>query len=206
MHKVKIFLRTTFVGGFLIVLPIVILLVVLNWMFETLTGYIRPITNLLIQTARVNEFVASFFAVFFIILVFFLVGLLVKTEMGKVSFEVFEQKFLSKIFGYKIIKETVLQIFGEEKKVFKAVALVKLFGGDTLLTAFVTDEHSDGSYTVFVPSGPAPTAGFVYHVKKEQITIVDVPVDQALRTILSLGAGSKKLIDKYNQQKNDPGT
>lgn len=199
MNSLKQFIRTTFVGGFLIVLPIVILLIVLNWMFETLTGYIRPITNLLIQTARVNEFVASFFAVFFIILIFFLVGLLVRTEMGKVSFQVIENKFLSKIFGYKIIKETVLQIFGEEKKVFKAVALVKLFGNETLMTAFVTDEHDDGSYTVFIPSGPAPTAGFVYHVKKEQITIVDVPVDQALRTILSLGAGSKKIIEEYKK-------
>jgi len=201
MDRIKQFLRTTFVGGFLIVLPIVILLIVLNWLFTTLTGYIRPITNILIQTARVNEFVASFFAFLFIILVFFLVGLLVKTEMGKVSFEVFENKFLSKIFGYKIIKETVLQIFGEEKNVFKAVALVGLFGNETLMTAFVTDEHSDGSYTVFIPSGPAPTAGFVYHVKKEQITIVDIPVDQALRTILSLGAGSKKIIEKYNASK-----
>lgn len=201
MNRLKQFIRTTFVGGFLIVLPIVILLIVLNWLFATLTDYISPITNILIQTTRVNEFVASFFAVVFIILVFFLVGLLVKTEIGKVSFQAFEDKFLAKIFGYRIIKETVLQIFGEEKKVFRAVALVKLFGNETLMTAFVTDEHFDGSYTVFIPSGPAPTAGFVYHVLKEQITIIDMPVDQALRTILSLGAGSKKLIEQYNTLK-----
>lgn len=201
MNRLKQFIRTTFVGGFLIVLPIVILLIVLNWLFATLTDYIRPITNILIQTARVNEFIASFLAVVFIVLVFFLVGLLVKTEIGKVSFQAIEDKFLAKIFGYRIIKETVLQIFGEEKKVFRAVALVKLFGNDTLMTAFVTDEHSDGSYTVFIPSGPAPTAGFVYHVQKEQITIIDIPVDQALRTILSLGAGSKKLIEQYNSLK-----
>lgn len=201
MYSLKQFIRTTFLGGFLIVLPIMILLIVLNWMFQSLTDYIRPITNLLIETAQVNEVVASLFAVLFIILVFFLVGLLVKTEMGKVSIEALENKFLSKIFGYKIIKETVLQIFGEEKNVFKAVALVKLFGNETLMTSFVTDEHSDGSYTVFIPSGPAPTAGFVYHVQKEQITIVDVPVDQALRTILSLGAGSRKLIEQFNSTK-----
>ena len=201
MTAFKQFLRTTFLGGFLIVLPIVILLIVLNWMFESITNYVRPITNLLILTARVNEFVASFFAVLFIILVFFFVGLLVKTELGKVSFAAFENKFLGKIFGYRLIKETVLQIFGEERNVFKAVAMVKLYGNETLMTAFVTEEHSDGSYTVFIPSGPAPTAGFVYHVQKEQITIVDVPVDQALRTILSLGAGSKKIIEKYNASK-----
>lgn len=201
MGSLKQFIKTTFVGGFLIVLPIMILLIVLNWMFQSLTAYIRPITNLLIETAQVNEFVASFFAVFLIVLVFFLVGLIVKTKMGKVSVAAFENRFLSKIFGYRIIKETVLQIFGEEKNVFKAVALVKLFGNETLMTAFVTDEHPDGSYTVFIPSGPAPTAGFVYHVQKEQITIVNIPVDQALRTILSLGGGSKRIIQLYNEMK-----
>ncbi|MDZ7764507.1 MAG: DUF502 domain-containing protein [Melioribacteraceae bacterium] len=201
MGSLKQFIKTTFVGGFLIVLPIMILLIVLNWMFQSLTAYIRPITNLLIETAQVNEFVASFFAVFLIVLVFFLVGLIVKTKMGKVSVAAFENRFLSKIFGYRIIKETVLQIFGEEKNVFKAVALVKLFGNETLMTAFVTDEHPDGSYTVFIPSGPAPTAGFVYHVQKKQITIVNIPVDQALRTILSLGGGSKRIIQLYNEMK-----
>ena len=197
MRNLKVFIRTTFLGGFLVVLPIVILLIVLNWLFETLTGYIKPITNILIETARFNEFAAAFFALLLIILVFFLVGLVIKTEIGKITFKNFEQKFLRRVFGYKIIKETVLQIFGEEKQLFKAVALVKIFGNETRMTAFVTDEHDDGSYTIFIPSGPAPTGGFVYHVMKEQIQIVDVPVEQALRTILSLGAGSKKLFEKY---------
>lgn len=201
MKRLKTFIRTTFLGGFLIVLPIVILLIVLNWMYNTITENVRPISNLLIETTQLNELVASLIAVFLIILIFFLVGLLVRTELGKLSFLKVEEKFLKRIFGYKIIKETVLQIFGEEKKVFKAVALVRLFGNETLMTAFVTDEHEDGSYTVFVPSGPAPTAGFVYHVKPGQITIVDMPVNQALRTILSLGAGSKELIEKYNSMR-----
>ena len=197
MDKIKLFLKTTFAGGFLVVLPVVILLFVLNWILATLTGYIRPITNIIIATARLNQYVAISLSLLIIILIFFLVGLAIKTELGKVSFETVENKFLRRIFGYKIIKETVVQLFGEEKTIFKKVALVKLFGNETKMTAFVTDEHNDGSYTVFVPSGPAPTAGFVYHVKKEQVEIVDIPVEQALRTILSLGAGSKKMLENY---------
>lgn len=197
MSGLKQFIKTTFVGGFLVVLPVVILLLVLNWVFESLRGYIKPVTNLVIETTKTNEYVAALLAFILIILVFFLVGLFIKTEMGKVGFSAFENKFLRKIFGYKIIKETVVQLFGEEKTIFKAVALVKLFGNETKMTAFVTDEHDNGSYTVFIPSGPAPTAGFVYHVKKEQIEILDVPVEQALRSILSLGAGSKKMLKSY---------
>ncbi len=197
MNKVRQFFKTTFVGGFLVVLPVVILLLVLKWVYESLLSYVTPVTNLVIQTTRINEFVAAIIAFSLIILIFFLVGLIIKTEMGKVSFTAFENKFLSKVFGYKIIKETVVQLFGEEKTIFKSVALVKLFGNETKMTAFVTDEHNDGCFTVFIPSGPAPTAGFVYHVKAEQIEILDVPVEQALRTILSLGAGSKKMLENH---------
>lgn len=197
MDRIKLFFRTTFIGGFLVVLPIVILLFVLNWLFETITNNVRPLTNLIVQTVKLNEFVSISISIAILVTIFFIVGLFVRTEMGKVSFQSFEQKFLRRIFGYKIIKETVSQIFSEDKSIFKAVALVKLFGNETKMTAFVTDEYADGSYTVFIPSGPAPTAGFVYHVKREQIEIVDVSVEQAFRTILSLGAGSKKLFGNH---------
>ena len=55
--------------------------------------------------------------------------------------------------------------------------------------------------SVFVPSGPAPTAGFVYHLKGEFVHIIDYPVDQALRTIISMGAGSKDLVELLNKKR-----
>jgi uncharacterized membrane protein len=76
--------------------------------------------------------------------------------------------------------------------------LVDLFGNGNLVTAFITDEHDNGMFTVFVPSGPAPTAGFVYHIKPENLTKIDYPLDHAMRTIVSLGVGSKNILEKYN--------
>jgi uncharacterized membrane protein len=190
-------LKTTLFGGFLVVLPIILLIFVLNWFFDFLTEKISPITNLLIQTARINEFVASIIAVVIILLLFFAVGLIVRTEIGKFTFSILEERFLKRVPLYRIIKETVTQLFGGEKILFKSVALVKLFGGDTLLTAFVTDEHPNGYVTVFIPSAPAPTGGYIYHVRKENVFKIDHPIDDAMRSILSLGAGSKGLLSKY---------
>ncbi len=76
-----------------------------------------------------------------------------------------------------------------------------MFGNGNLVTAFITDEHSNGMFTVFVPSGPAPTAGFVYHIKPEYITKITYPLDHAMRTIVSLGVGSKNILEKYNELK-----
>ncbi len=201
MEKFKSFIKTTLLGGFLIVLPVVILIMVLNWLFEFLTDKVRPITRLLVETARFDEYAASILAIIIILLLFFLVGLLVKTRVGRFAINSVEEKFLKRIPLYKIIKETVIQLFASDKSLFKSVALVSLFCNDTLVTAFVTDEHPDGSYTVFVPSGPAPTAGFVYHLKGEYVHKIDYPVEHALRTIISLGVGSQELIKRYKNQK-----
>ncbi len=199
MNKIKSFLKTTFFGGFLVVLPIFVLIFVLNWFYEFLIENISPITKVLIQTTRVNEVVAAVIAVTIILLLFFLVGLLVQTRLGKFFFEMFEERVLKRIPIYRIIKETVIQLFGGEKMIFKGVALVRPFQNETLITAFITDESPNGYITVFIPSAPAPTGGYIYHIKKEYVTRINYPVEQAMRTVLSLGAGSKDFVAKLKE-------
>lgn len=203
MNKLNSFLKTTFFGGFLVVLPIILLIFVLNWFYEFLIENIRPITNLLIQTAKMSELIAAIIAVIIMLLLFFLVGLLVQTRLGKFFFEIIEERLLKRIPIYRIIKETVIQLFGGEKMIFKGVALVRPFHNDTLITAFITDESSNDYVTVFVPSAPAPTGGYIYHIKKEYVTKIDYPVEQAMRTVLSLGAGSKEFVTEFKNKNVD---
>lgn len=199
MNKIKSFLKTTFFGGFLVVLPIFVLIFVLNWFYEFLIENISPITKVLIQTTRVNEVVAAVIAVTVILLLFFLVGLLVQTRLGKFFFEMFEERVLNRVPIYRIIKETVIQLFGGEKMIFKGVALVRPFQNETLITAFITDESPNGFVTVFIPSAPAPTGGYIYHIKKEYVIKINYPVEQAMRTVLSLGAGSKDFVARLKE-------
>ncbi len=78
-----------------------------------------------------------------------------------------------------------------------AIPLVQVFGNSTLMTAFVTDEHPDGSCSVFVPTGPNPTSGNIYHLEGKYVHPVDIPVEEAMRSIISCGAGSNRLIEAY---------
>jgi len=196
VKTLKSFIITTLLGGTLVVLPIVILISVFSWFYEFIVEKLRPITNIILESARMQDFAAAALALTLILICFFLVGLIVRTRMGVAIFEYIEQKTLTKIPLYKIIKGTTVQLIGNDKTLFKNVALVQLFGNDTQITAFVTDIHDDGSFTVFVPSGPVPTAGFIYHLKKENVQIVDYPIEKAMKTIFSLGAGSNELL-KY---------
>lgn len=198
MERIKSFLRTTFFGGFLVVLPIIVSIFVLDWLFEFLTDKIRPITNLLIQTTRLNELIASILAVIVILLLFFVVGLIVQTRIGKFFIQFIEERLLKRIPFYRIIKETVIQLFGGEKLIFKYAALVKPFANDTMIMGFVTDESPNGYVTVFIPSAPAPTGGYIYHIRKEFVIKIDYPVEQVMKTVLSLGSGSKEFLSKLH--------
>ncbi|MCX7797202.1 MAG: DUF502 domain-containing protein [Melioribacter sp.] len=202
MIKIKSFIRTTFLGGFVVVLPVIVSIFVLVWLFEFLTDKIRPITILLIQTTKLNELIASVLAIIIILLVFFLVGLIIQTRIGKFFIHLIEERLFKKIPLYKIIKDTIVQLFGSEKLIFKYAALVKLFSNDTLILGFVTDESSNGYVTVFIPSVPAPTGGYIYNVKKENIIKLEYPVDQVMKVVLSLGAGSNEFLSQIKNFSN----
>jgi len=203
VKKIKYFIQTTLFGGLLVITPLIVSLLLLRWGFNFLLDVIEPITMIIISTAKLNYLVSVTISVLIIFSLCFLIGLFVKTKLGIFSYQYFEDNFLMRIPFYKIIKETIIQLFGTKKSLFRGVALVDLFGSGNLVTAFITDIHENGMYTVFVPSGPAPTAGFVYHIKPEFLTIIDYPLDQAMRTIISLGVGSKSIIEKLPNFRNE---
>ena len=55
MEKLKSFLKTTFFGGFLVVLPVIVLIFVLKWLYEVLIEKISPVTYLVVQTAALKN-------------------------------------------------------------------------------------------------------------------------------------------------------
>jgi len=202
MLKIKSFVSTTFLGGLLILLPLIILIIVFKVFYSFIAENLLPFTQILIDATRLSTFLASILSVFFILGLSFLTGLIVRTRFGNISYNIFEENILKRIPGYRIIKGTVAQIFGAEKNLFLGVALVRIFGNETLMTAFITEKHIDGSYTVFVPSGPAPTAGFIYHLKSEFVHPVNYSVELAMKTIISLGAGSDDIYKIYRNTYN----
>jgi uncharacterized membrane protein len=160
---------------------------------------ISPLTALVIAKSPLQGVVANIVAVALLVGACLLVGMLVRTRVGSFIYAAIESNLFRRIPGYSIIKDTVSQFFGKKQTAFSSVALVRVFGNDTMLTAFVTDTHEDGSYTVFVPTGPNPTSGNIYHLKAENVRLVDVPVQDAMRSIISCGAGSSTLIAKSNE-------
>lgn len=148
-----------------------------------------------------------------IIKVTLVIGAAVNNAIGKAIHE-FLEKLLSIIPWYKFLKEAIGQFINTDKSPFNAVALAQIYGNASplLITCFVTDEtvvrfevpasseHPAGGHeekhfvTLFMPTGPNPTSGWIFHMPKEFVTVVDTPVDVALKSIIGCGVGSQEVI------------
>jgi uncharacterized membrane protein len=194
--QIKTAIKTSLIGGVVVILPIAILGLVFRWVFKLVTDAIQPLTNEAVAVYGVPEIVGDMIVVVIILLICFLVGLAVKTSVGLYLHRIFDRWLQQLAPGYRMIKEVVVQIFGDkENSPFSngQVARVKIFGLDcpTEVTALVTDRGDNGIYTIFMPTGPNPTSGNIYHVHESQVILCpDVKIDSAMRTVIACGAGT----------------
>lgn len=198
MERFKSFFKTSLIGGIVVILPAAIFVFVFKWLFRWVTDIIQPLTDLVLMKSHIKEIAADALVLAVIVIGCFVIGIVVKTKIGRFIHENLENRISKIAPGYGTIKEIVMQLIGK-KFPFSSVALVRIFENDTLVTAFITDSHPDGSYTIFAPTAPNPTSGFIYHVKGEYVYHVDIPVEEAMRSVITCGAGSKNLIKAYRE-------
>ncbi len=199
LTRTKNFFKTTLLGGIIVILPAIILILAFKWLFSVVGNAIAPLTDLAeaqLPLGDYNTYAAPIIVILVIIIACFFLGLFVRTKLGQMIYLAFENSFLSKAPGYKMIKETVNHLLGKKTSPFSSVALVRIYGNETLMTAFITDRHDNGKVTVFVPTGPNPTSGFIYHLDEQFVYPVAISVEDAMRSVISCGAGSEKLIKK----------
>lgn len=98
---------------------------------------------------------------------------------------------------YSVIKDTVHSFLGE-KKSFSKVALVTLPGSQMKSMGFLTAENLNEFYmplsqyvAVYIPQ-TFQVAGFTFLIPKDQVEIIDVKPEDAMKFILSGGMTSKK--------------
>jgi uncharacterized membrane protein len=69
---------------------------------------------------------------------------------------------------------------------------VDIFNTGTLMTGFITDDQGE-IITVFVPTGPNPTSGLIYHLPRARVLKTNASVDSGMKSIISCGAGSAEV-------------
>ncbi|KPJ79151.1 MAG: hypothetical protein AMJ54_00385 [Deltaproteobacteria bacterium SG8_13] len=201
MARFKNFLKTSVLGGTSVIMPAVIFFFIFRWLFRWITDLIQPLTDIVTRKMPFPELAADLIVIALILSTCFIIGVIVRTKAGQFLHTSLENRILQIAPGYPMIKSIVGQFLGRQEQPFSKVALVQAFENDTLMTAFITERHADGSFSVFVPTGPNPTTGFIFHLQPQYVHPVKVSVEEAFRTVIGCGAGSSKLILKYAEGK-----
>jgi len=198
-QQVKAFVKTALLGGLGVIFPATLLLIVFGWVFQWVGGIIEPLTRIVIAKSNMQAILANILVIGAIVAACFFIGIFVKTRVGNYIYILAEKLLERWIPGYEFSSKTFQQFFGERSTTYSAVALVRPFENDTLMTGFITDEHPDGSCSVFVPTGPNPTSGNIYHLPPSSVHRVDIPVEEAMKTVIACGAGSKALMQSFQE-------
>ena len=90
------------------------------------------------------------------------------------------------------VRQALRMIFTTNKS-FQEVVLVEYPRRDVWSIAFVTNRQSahgvftKDTLTLFIPTTPNPTSGYVFIVDSDQVKPLDMSVDEAIKFVISLG-------------------
>src|SRR5262245_2402685 len=101
------FLKTTLIGGLLIVAPAYLTALLLAKALGGMVALLRPIVGLLPE--RVHHF-GQILAIVLVILVCFLLGLIARTGLGRRAIEAFERRVLERLPGFAMLRSVVRRI------------------------------------------------------------------------------------------------
>ena len=197
-------LRRYFLTGLLAIIPIGITIGILSWIFTTIDNILKPvITPILGRPISGIGFGIT-------ILLIFLVGIVANNIVGKRMIN-YGESLLSKVPLvrplYAGIKQLLESFSLPKKGGFIQTVLVEFPRKDTWTIGFITNESvtqtGEIQLNLFIPTAPNPTSGFLQIVGEEEVIRTDIPIDGALKMIVSAGKVSPQEINEKLSAKNE---
>jgi len=189
VKNLKIFLKKNFITGLLVLVPLGVTIFVL----KGLLGWIDNILGDL--PGYVTGFSFPGLGIITLILFILLVGIISANYFGNRILRSWDE-LMQKVPLVRGVYSTVKQVMEtfSVKHSFHGVALVEYPRKECYSIGFVTgDVHGEsvglvGKYeTVFVPTTPNPTAGFLLMLPEAEVYHLDMTVEQGMKFIISLG-------------------
>lgn len=208
-NRLNLFIKHSLIGGLTVLLPTIIVMLFAKWLYTTLSGILAPFAVLLQENLHLSDFSANMLMLLALVLVCFLLGNFVSTRAGDWLWQKIEAGLVRRIPGYRMVRDLVAQLMGDKKNSATKrgeVANLWLYGRATPIsvTGLITARHADGRVTVFVPCGPNPTTGFVYHVDSSLVDLCPhVRVEQLMKMVVACGAGSQALLQASTTPTSD---
>ena len=202
--------RANFFAGLAVVLPLVVSVVVIFWVFFTVS-VVTDTLLILVPREYTHDSLAgqagagpmhwywSLVALLLAVLLTYFVGLLARNYFGKkiiewVDTSLFHVPILNKIYG--AIKQVNEAFTSGSKTSFKTVVMVEFPQPGMRSVGFLTSElheeiqrkTEERMVCVFIPTTPNPTSGFLVLAPESRVVRLDMSVADGIKFIVSLGS------------------
>ena len=202
--------RSSFLTGLAVTLPALLTLAAVKWLIGTISSVTDVLLFFLPRSLTHEGLVYpndgkgpmfgywSLVALLLAVALISVVGVLARYYIGKKIIDwtdrvLMRVPFLNKI--YAAIKQ-VNDAFSGNKHSFKTVVLVEFPGPGNYSVGFITNEQQGevqktagkNLVSVFIPTTPNPTSGFLILVPEEKVTKLEMSVADAIKYIVSLGS------------------
>lgn len=195
-------LRNAFFTGLLLLAPVAVTWLVFSWLVERVGGGFRDIFFFYVpEVLRNNPSLAVGWDVLSTLIVIVLVtvlGYVSRLFLGK-YFGAVAERFILNIPGIGTVYSTVKQIVdtfsSQNRSVFSKVVLVQFPRAGMYSVGFLTNKAQgepqartkDEVWTVFIPTTPNPTTGFLVMLPREEILELEMSVGDGMKMIISGG-------------------
>jgi uncharacterized membrane protein len=192
MKNVISFLKTTAMGGFFILLPLLLLEMMLEELFEAVIGLAMPLADLFPGALGEDDRTPAVTAIALILLASFIFGLIGRSETGRLIGRWIERNTLERLPPYRVLKGLTARVidFGEGKHFLPALYDT---GNGELTICYLIEEHGDGWMTILEPWAPTPMAGSVKVVPAERVELLDTSFGKATEVLSHWGIGARDL-------------
>lgn len=205
-------LRNAFVSGLLLLAPIGVTALVINFLIQRVGAPTRSLFFFFIPKEQITsvyiEYTLYVAAIFVVIVLITVLGWLSKRLIGRALVNMFE-RLVDTVPVIRSVYNTVKQIrdtFVQQKKaVFQKSVLLEYPRKGIWVLGFLTGEgkgeiqHKTEAdlLNIFVPTTPNPTSGFLLMLPREEVYDLDMSIPDAMKLIISGGA----VVPPWNKDK-----
>ena len=192
-------IRTTLVAGVLVVVPVAVTIIILRILFGFFDGLLKPFYDQFTDVFKPGMGIAA------LVLVIYLSGLVTTHFIGRRMIRL-GHSIIDRVPVVNSVYRTARQAtevfsnIGSDGK-FSSVVLVDFPGHGLqsigLVTSKIKDKHGKTLLAVYMPTSPVPTSGFLVILPEDKVTPTDMPVDDAIKLIVSAGVMAPDRINAY---------
>lgn len=195
-------LRNYFLAGIIVTAPIGLTIYLVVITIEAIDRNVQRLIPVGFEPERFIPFHLPYgipgLGVILSLLIFTLIGFLATNLLGRTLLRLGERIVarMPVIRGiYSALKQVFETVFSQSGNSFRQVALVPWPSKDSWTVAFVTNyvqgevsrRLDEDLVTVYVPTTPNPTGGYMTYFRRSDIVILSMTVDEAMKLIISCG-------------------